>query len=90
MADGQGNLSNFPELIIAPDDVSGSWNQFVEEFSIMVEWKTLDLGSKMVTQGTGSRAREVEVDRFTDRMKLLALLKSVGLGGPTGPRFCGV
>ena len=48
MADGQGNLSNFPELIIAPDDVSGSWNQFVEKFSIMVKWKTLDLGTKMV------------------------------------------
>ena len=53
MADGQGNLSNFPELIIAPDDVSGPWNRFVEKFDIMVEWKTLDLGTKIVTQGTG-------------------------------------
>ena len=58
MADSQGNLSNFPELIIAPDDFSGSWNQFVEEFSIMVEWKSLDLGTKMVTQGTGSNAKK--------------------------------
>ena len=66
MADGQGKLSNFPKLIIAPDDVSGSWNQFVEEFSIMVEWKTLALGTQMVTQGTGFHVREVEVKRFTD------------------------
>ena len=29
----------------------------------------------------GSHARKVEVDRFTDRMKLLALLKSVGRKG---------
>ena len=36
MADDQGNLSNFPELIIAPDDVSGSWSRFVEKFDIMV------------------------------------------------------
>ena len=35
----------------------------------------------MVTQGTGFQAREVEVNRFTDRMKLLALLKSVGQEG---------
>ena len=66
MADGQGNLSNFPELIIAPDDVGGLWNQFAEEFSIMVEWKTLALGTQMVTQGTGFYVREVEVKRFTD------------------------
>ena len=38
----------------------------------------------MVTQGTGAQARKVEVDRFTDRIKLLALLKSVGQEG-----FCG-
>ena len=48
MADGQGNLLNFPELIIVPDDVSGSWNQFVKEFSIMVKRKTLDLGTKVL------------------------------------------
>ena len=49
MADGQGNLSIFLEVVIAPDDVSGLWNQFVEEFDIMVEWKTLDARTKMVT-----------------------------------------
>ena len=66
MADGQCNLQNFPELIIALNNVDGSWNRFVEEFDIMVEWKTLDLDTKMVTQGTGSQAREMEVNRFTD------------------------
>ena len=35
----------------------------------------------MVTQGTGSQAREVEINRFTDRTKLLALLNSVGQEG---------
>ena len=35
----------------------------------------------MVTQGTGSQSKEVEVNRFTDQMKLLALLKSVGREG---------
>ena len=66
MADGQCNLQNFPELIIALNNVDGSWNRFVEEFDIMVEWKTLDLDTKMVTQGTGSQAGEMEVNRFTD------------------------
>ena len=75
MANNQGNLSIFPELVIGPDDVSESWNRFREEFDIMVEWKTLDVGTKTVTQGTGSQAREVEVDRFTDQMKLLALVR---------------
>ena len=41
MADGQGNLSIFPELVIVPDNASGSWNRFVEKFNIMVKWKTL-------------------------------------------------
>ena len=47
-------MSIYPELVIAPDDVSGSWNRFVEEFGIMVKWKTLDAGTKMATQGTGA------------------------------------
>ena len=66
MAGGQGNLSIFLELVIAPDDVSSMWNWFLEEFDIMVEWKPLDLGTKIVTQGTGSQIRKVEVNRFTD------------------------
>ena len=32
----------------------------------------------MVMQGTGSQVKEVEVRKFTDRINLLALLKSVG------------
>ena len=47
----------------------------------MVKWKILDLDTKMVTQGTDFQAREMEVNRFTGRMKLLALLKSVGQEG---------
>ena len=35
----------------------------------------------MVTQGTDFQARGMEVNRFTDQMKLLALLKSVGQEG---------
>ena len=35
----------------------------------------------MVTQGTDFQARGMEVNRFTGRMKLLALLKSVGQEG---------
>ena len=38
----------------------------------------LDAGTKMVPQGTGSQAREGEVNRFTHYIKLLGLLKSVG------------
>ena len=38
----------------------------------------------MVTQGIGSHAREVEVNRFTDQIKLLALLKSLGQEGRQG------
>ena len=41
MDDNQGNLSIFPELVIVPDNASGSWNRFVEKFNIMVKWKTL-------------------------------------------------
>ena len=43
----------------------------------------------MVTQGTGAQARKVEVDRFTDRIKLLALLKSVGQEGRPVLAFVG-
>ena len=71
MADGQGNLSIFPEFVMAPDDVSGLWTLLVEEFDNMVEWKTLDAGTNIVTQGTGTQAREVEVNRFTDQIKFV-------------------
>ena len=80
MADGQGTLSIFSELVIAPDDVSGQWNRFIKQFDIMVEWKNLDAGTKMVTHGTGAQARGVVVDRFTDQIEYLSLLKSPGQG----------
>ena len=36
MADSLGNLSGFPGLIIAPDEINGLWNRFMTEFDIMV------------------------------------------------------
>ena len=36
------------------------------------------MSTKIVTPGTGAQAKEVEVNRFTNQVKFLALLKSVG------------
>ena len=46
----------------------------------MIEWKNLDTGTKMVTHGTRAQARGVEVDRFTNQIEYLSLLKSLGQG----------
>ena len=63
----------FPVLKIRHDDVAGSWNEFYEEFMLVVEFARYEKGTEIVNGE--------EVNRFTDRAKLLALLKCIGADG---------
>jgi hypothetical protein len=72
MASGVG-LAGFPVLKIDGGDVSGSWKKWKQRFKIAVEIETVRRGKEKVGENN--------VNRFTPRVKLLALLQSVGSEG---------
>jgi hypothetical protein len=76
-----------PGLIIDPLDVLGSWRSWLDEFTIAIEQKAVDMGSKSVKQQDESF---LEVQNFTPRGKLLALLRAVGKEGREALRARGV
>ena len=67
------NFSDFPVLEINSENVSGSWKSWLTEFQLSVEMVTMKLGKETVD--------EAEVNVFRGRMKLLALLHSIGKDG---------
>jgi hypothetical protein len=78
---------DLPGLIIDPQDVSGSWRSWLDEFTIAMEQKAVDMGSKLVKQLDESF---LEVHNFTPRGKLLALLRAIGKEGREALRARGV
>ena len=77
MASSSNNLnrgSGVPRLVIDPNDVTGSWKTWLDEFEIYVELKEVEMGTKTL-QVEGERR---EVALFTPRNKLLTLLKAIG------------
>lgn len=72
------NLSGFPRLRINPSDVFGSWDDFIKEFDIAVQFKSATLGTKEITNAAEER---VIVEVFGDNLKCLALYHSIGIEG---------
>lgn len=66
-------FTGFPILKINPEDVYGSWKDFLDQFRIEISMKTVICGKR--------RVDGQEEDVFNDEMKKLALLKSVGIEG---------
>lgn len=67
------SMLGYPELVIDPMDVSGSWSKWFNHFKMILEYKTLELGTVVVDT--------VSVPKFGERSKLLALTSSVGEEG---------
>ena len=72
-----------PELVINPEDVSGSYQRWLEEFQISIEQKTLEMGTRQVDETTAANV-------FTPRAKLLALLRAIGGEGRDALRSKGI
>ena len=73
-------------MVIDPNDVTGSWKTWLDEFEIYVELKEVEMGTKTL-QVEGERR---EVALFTPRNKLLTLLKAIGKEGRDALRAKGV
>ena len=64
------SFTSFPKLEINPRDVHGSWKSFLSKFSLALKYQVIAAGTKKV--------EDADVALFTDDMKVLALLNSVG------------
>jgi hypothetical protein len=67
------DFNAFAKLKLNANDVTGSWKNWLSEFELCVEMTTLKMGKETVASE--------QVDRFRGRLKLLALLHSVGKEG---------
>ena len=70
-------MSGFPVLQIDPSNVYGSWKKFLKKFTVAMKFEVTSKGKKTVTVGTDTQ----EVNAFTDKMKVFALLKAIGDDG---------
>ena len=64
------SFNDFPTLQIDGEDMSGSFNKWLEVFDMVLEMQVIDLGNN-----------EEGESRVTDRMKLLGFFKSIGSEG---------
>ena len=64
------SFTSFPKLEINPRDVHGSWKSFLSRFSLALKYQVIAAGTKKVDT--------TNVPLFTEDMKVLALLNSVG------------
>ena len=71
------NLASFPLLSIKPDDISGSYSEWLDEFELAIEIKSLEMGYEEVTVDSEVR----KVSRFTEKARTLVLLKCIGSEG---------
>jgi hypothetical protein len=72
------NISGLPVLSIRSGDVSGSYKEWLEEFQLSVNLKTLEMG--MIEQ-KDDKGNVVKLPKFSEKAKTLALLKSIGSEG---------
>ena len=75
------SASAFPQLIVDASNVSGSFNAWLDEFNISMEFKSIEMGTREVTVGSGSTAERRIVSNFSDRSRKLVLLKCIGQEG---------
>ena len=67
------SFTNFPVLEINPKDVFGSWKTFIKKFSLTLKYQVIAAGTT-----TSTATPPVTSNNFTEDMKVLALLNSVG------------
>lgn len=74
MATGGKSLSGFPVLDINSGiNVSDSYKAWLEEFTLAIEFRALDMGTEQVTDPE-DETRKVTRDKFTDKAKTIILL----------------
>ena len=78
MAHSAMSSSGLPELRINPGDVRGSWDDFITQFEIDLEWRVAASGTKKGTDSSGGAA---DVPAFDDKLKALALIRAGGREG---------
>ena len=59
-----GEGMGFPKLCVDDSNVAGSWREFLDSFSLAAEFATESWGTRT--------ANNAEVNKFNDRMKLVA------------------
>ena len=75
------NLASFPILSIKPDNISGSYSEWLDEFELAIEIKSLEMGFDEVTIESSSGSGTRKVSRFTEKARTLVLLKCIGNEG---------
>lgn len=81
MAAGGGSLSGFPVLEVKSNNVSGSYKEWLDEFTLAVEFKTLDMGTEEVDDPAGAERPKIKQDKFTEKAKTIVLLRCIGSDG---------
>ena len=76
-------LSYFPILKIDDSDITGSWQAWLEDFTLAMAFKKLELGKvrEFERDIKGIIEREQVYDHFTPEMQLLVTLYCVGAEG---------
>ena len=71
-------MAYFPKLVIDSNDVFGSWDTFIKQFDIEIQFRAKSLGTKTIKDEDGE---EQVVEVFNDDMKCLALFRAIGIEG---------
>ena len=72
------SVAYFPKLVIDSNDVFGSWDTFIKQFDIEIQFRAKSLGTKTINNEDGE---EELVEVFNDDMKCLALFRAIGIEG---------
>ena len=73
----EASFANFPILKVDPKDVFGSWKSFLNNFSLALKYQVIAAGKTTTTNGSTSNT----TNNFTEDMKVLSLLNSIGEEG---------
>ena len=87
MAFHKWSSQEFPVLSIDNENRASSFNDWLEEFTIEVKIKIIELGTHMVKKSNGT---ELEEPVFNEKVKTLTLLRCVGSVGREVLRSVGV
>jgi hypothetical protein len=72
-----GMFAGLPELVINQSDVYNCWKRWSDEFTLVMEMRSLEMGST----ATGEGADAVVTQRFTEAHTLLAFRMAIGQEG---------
>ena len=77
-------FAGFPELVIAPGDVYGSWKKWSAEFKLALNLKRLELGTEVYEEEvhdastSQTKVTKTRRERFCEKSQLWTLLRCVG------------